>query len=344
MTTTITHLPGGAASAALGSTADTVQALAAELHQFVSNLQKPRPNDSDWARSVRERCLELSQRIASTRMYLEATSGSGEVVSRALAAIRRQLNEYASELNGKPNLSRLRTLYQALTRAYEDFVLHLKGTEKSHLKPINYARNAFHISMGMTAVILYEFFITHAQAMAILIVLVAVIGFLEVSRRFSKRWNDFLVDRVFAPIARPRERNHVNSATYYLIAITLTAWLFPKAAAQLGLLVLALGDPAATLVGRHWKGSWGKTKLWKEKSRAGTIGCLVVSFAACYVFLTYMYEATLGLGPAFPLGTRLATSASVALAGAAAELFCEKLDDNFAMPLLCAAIATLWLS
>ncbi len=75
--------------------------------------------------------------------------------------------------------------------------------------------------MGLTGAILYYFVLTRIQALAILVAIFLVFGVLEITRRFSGRWNDYLVDKVFGAIARPSERYRVNSSTFYVMALII---------------------------------------------------------------------------------------------------------------------------
>jgi len=95
--------------------------------------------------------------------------------------------------------------------------------------------------------------------------------------------------------------------------------------------VLAFGDPAATLAGK----AWGRRKIWREKSFVGSAAFLLASLTATLAFLFLVPNG-------LTAGSRIALALSVSLAGAAAELASDRVDDNLTVPILCAEVATLW--
>jgi dolichol kinase len=319
---------------------DQLLQIAQELYQFVSSVQAPRLADRHWSHEIHARCNELHARATAA---MEALSVRREALYRSLDELAAHLRHTSHELANHPNLMKLRGLSGALAADYEKLLLHLRvwhgrraaasaEAPLQHLKPRNYARNGFHLLTGLACVALYEWVLTWTQALSLLVTVCTVFGALELSRRFLPAWNDFLVDRVFGSISRPWERHRVNSSTWYLLALTIITLLMPKTAVELGILVLAVGDPAACLTGKRW----GRRKLWREKSVVGTSAFFLVSAAACLLFLQLT-----GAGPEG--WTRLGLIASVAAVGAFTELFSERLEDNFTVPFLCAATAYAWL-
>ncbi len=156
---------------------------------------------------------------------------------------------------------------------------------------------------------------------------------LEISRRFSTSWNQILVTKVFAPIARPREMYRTNGATYYTLATLILVAIFSKPAAEIGLLALAFGDPGASLIGKRW----GKLKLYRQKSVIGTSVFFALAVAASIFVLSVLHPTLL------PWSSRWALALSVAFAGTMAELFSHRLDDNLTIPVACATVASIWL-
>jgi len=108
------------------------------------------------------------------------------------------------------------------------------------------------------------------------------------------------------------------------------AFVMPKVAAEVGVLALAFGDPAASLVGQRW----GTRKLWHDKSFAGTAAFVVAVLASTTVVLAMS-------APELSVASRLMIAVMVAVAGAWAELFSERLDDNFTIPIMCSGVAAL---
>jgi phytol kinase len=105
--------------------------------------------------------------------------------------------------------------------------------------------------------------------------------------------------------------------------------LMPGTAVELGLLVLAFGDPAASVLGKRY----GKRKLWREKSLVGFNAFIAISFVVSFIFLS------LAMGGE-TLTWRLGVAAIAAVVGAVTELFSERLDDNFTILVMTAGVLT----
>jgi dolichol kinase len=224
-------------------------------------------------------------------------------------------------------------MYRTLSDGYEELVVELRDLKKAgflstararHLKPINYARNVFHALTGVTGVLLYQFVLGRTAALAVMLGILSVFGLLEISRRFSARWNDFLVDRVFGMISRPHERHQVNGSTWFLIALVVIVFLYPKSVVTAAVLVLSFADPAASVAGKLWGGK----KIMHGKSYVGSLAFLVVAFCVSLPFAIASSTILWGFFAA----------AVIALAGTLAELLISRIDDNFAIPIVCATV------
>ncbi len=116
--------------------------------------------------------------------------------------------------------------------------------------------------------------------------------------------------RTFLPLASPREAGKVASSTWYVLGVTLTLLLFPRGPALAGILVLALADPAASVLGRALG-----TRPFGQGTVEGSLAFLVV--------------ATLALLPLFSWPVAL----GAALAATLVEAIPWPVDDNLAIPL-----------
>ncbi|MBW1807669.1 MAG: hypothetical protein JRJ87_05695 [Deltaproteobacteria bacterium] len=311
--------------------------LASDLRQFVAKLQRPNFADHRWTRAAYQRCQELSDRFGALK---ESLAAHKKTLPKSIAELRNTLQNYASELKGKCTRARLSEMRGTLACKYEDFVASVRSLKlfgsraKFNLRSLRLpklGRSVFHAGMGLTAVLMYQLVLSQRGALIILLTLASTFTLLEITRRFSKRFNDFLVFKVFGGISRPRERYHVNSATYYLFALVLITLVAPKPAVCMACLVLGFGDPIASLVGS----SWGKYRLKNNKSLIGSLSFLAVSLIATYIFLLFA-------APQISIGLRLAIVSSVSLAGTLVELFSDSLDDNFTVPVMCALVGALW--
>ncbi len=317
--------------------AESLDTMARALYGFVNKVEKPRLKDKSWSDKVRERCTELMESVSEARASL---TGTQEKISGLVDELMETLKKFSHELSHGENAARIKELRRQLARHYErllDYLADIKWQPPLaveplyHLKPINYHRSAFHALMGLVCVLLYELVLTRGQALIILLSFLGFFTTLEVSRRFSGRFNDFMVDKVFGAISRPHERFRVNASTYYLAALTIMAFITPKTALCMGLLVLAFGDPAASMAGRRW----GEKKLWREKSIAGTGVFFMTSFAVCCIYLGFAQPGMTALGI-------ILLSTVVSGAGAATELFSQRINDNFTIPVVTAGVASFW--
>lgn len=136
----------------------------------------------------------------------------------------------------------------------------------------------------------------------------------EAVRAAVPPFNDLLLRSI--PLFKPAERTRVTGATFMLLAAMLAFVWFSREVAVLGLLFVAVGDPAAAIVGSRS----GRGRLF-GKSLAGTLAFAVAAGTA----------ATLtALHPDVPLAWWLAVGVAVA---AVVELLPLPLDDNFTVPL-----------
>ncbi|MBW1988806.1 MAG: hypothetical protein JRI97_04590, partial [Deltaproteobacteria bacterium] len=259
--------------------------LASGLYGFLSRTYKPRPTDGKWRSMVIGLCEEIRGRAARAR---EEAAESQGTLRALLDEVVEKLRDYADAVSGRASSARLKRAGRSLSTTYEGILLHIKVHAPQgrvaglpHFKPRNLYRNAFHAGVATAAVLLYELLLTRGQALFILLAIFAVIGGLEVARRFSGRLNHVLVNRVFAPISRPKEHFKVNSSTWYLAAMILMTASTPRPALCLGLLALGYGDPTASLAGKRW----GKKKLLGDKSLAGTLGFFAAAFSVGLIYL-----------------------------------------------------------
>jgi len=125
------------------------------------------------------------------------------------------------------------------------------------------------------------------------------------------------LERFAGRLFRPAEASGISGATTLALGFALAWWIFPAGAAERAILVAALADPMAALVGTRAGGSGRKT--W-----AGSLACAVT--AALVLWLTHV-------------------AVPVALAGGVVAAVAERAPwravDNVTVPVLVAA--ALWL-
>lgn len=194
------------------------------------------------------------------------------------------------------------------------------------VRPTNYTRSLFHVASGLAALTLLRLLPGRGWVIAASGAFVLAAWTMETARRRSPAVNDRLM-RVFAPVAHPQERHRVNSSTWYVTALLVLALFAPPRAAEIGVVVLALADPAAGFVGRRF----GRTQLRAGRSLEGTLAFLTVGVLAA---MTWMR-----LSSALPWSSMTVVALAGATAGAVAELASTRLDDNFTIPVSATAAA-----
>lgn len=324
-----------AAIAVVESNLEVIQNLALEFREFVASLHKPEVGNHSWAQMAQHRCLELSRKFAEV---YDSISVRSQAAPGMLNEIQLCLERYSKELAQRYNRQQIREIQASLVRKYEDFVAQMRQSFSSQgvrlkfqsLRYPRVARSALHAALGLVCVLLYELLLSKSAALIVLISSLSFFVALEVSRRFSQRFNNFLVYRLFGAISRPQEQYKTNSATYYLLAITICTAFATKEAVCIALLVLAFGDPVASIVGSRW----GKYRLFNDKSLVGSLAFWLASTVA-----SALYLVSVGL----PIVHCLAIAGSVAAVGAATELFSGRIDDNFTIPIACTLLCSLWL-
>lgn len=181
-------------------------------------------------------------------------------------------------------------------------------------------RRLFHAANGLliAGVLLFSPLSTR-QVVRILGIILCFMLALDAVRLTSPGINERFF-RIFRSLASPREERKPASSTWYVLGVLLTLLLFPGNPALAGITVLALADPAASIVGRTLgihrlgKGTW-----------EGSSAFLLVAFL-CVLTVA-------------PWPTALGTALVVALL----EIVPWPLDDNLILPLATAAILSILL-
>jgi len=316
---------------------ENLNSLMSELYALVHDLQKIKRGEARWREVFESYRAKLEPLIQALKDMLN----EGQLaLRRMLEEVEASLRSFSEEMEESPSMRKIKQARLEFSRRYEDLAAQVRAWRKEHrfrgvslprIKATNYLRNVFHMSMGLFGILMYEFVLSQPQAMLVLASILAVFLSLEISRRYSRRWNLFLVDKVFGGISRPSERYRINGSTCYLTALFLLVGFVPQIVAEMALVVLAFGDPAASIVGKRF----GSLKLYREKSLAGTVGFVLAAFTAGLILLG-LADHTLGLS------ARLTVCGACALTGALAELFSDRIDDNFTIPMLTAGVALLW--
>ena len=196
-------------------------------------------------------------------------------------------------------------------------------------------RRLFHLFAG-SVIPLTGFFLGWGQAVTLAATSSAILVLLEVARLRSPRVNRWFIEWL-GILLKPNEERAVTAATYLALASLAAFLAFDVIIAGLALLYLALGDPAAAVVGsRYGRRRWfaipgAGPRARTGKSLEGSLAFVVVCMALA--LLLWNKGALAAYWPA-------AVSAVVA---AIVEFLPLPVDDNLSVPLIAGAVMTaLW--
>ena len=183
-------------------------------------------------------------------------------------------------------------------------------------------RGAFHTAGGL-AIALAAHLLPRLVLLTALGALTVLFLAFEVVRLRASKVNSWFFT-YFRLLLREEEMSRPTGASYVLIAAVVAFLAFPIELAILAVLFLAVGDPAATFVGRYV----GRRRLF-GRSVEGDIACLVTCLA---IGAGFHYA-----GSGVPLW--------IALAGAVTATVAQGIrlgvNDNLSMPLF--ALLVMWL-
>lgn len=180
-------------------------------------------------------------------------------------------------------------------------------------------RRVFHAANGGAVVAALQLGLLSREQMLILLT-VALVGALAIDvLRFRVPAVQRLFFRSMAALASPREARGIASSTWYVLGVLIALAAFPLPVAEASILVLALGDPAASYVGQRW----GKHRIPGDGSVEGTVVFWLVALAVLLAFLPPVYAV---------LGSLVAT---------VVERIPWPLDDNLTLPVGTGAALTL---
>ncbi len=273
----------------------------------------------DPARFDPEKLPAVRASLGSVRVQLRAERDERGALPEPLE----ELEQALAELPGDGDPRAWGELRARLGQVYESAAQHLDAHDVAvpRLRPTNYTRSLVHAGSALAVLGFLELADerlvrwTASSALAFAV-------FLETSRRLSGRWNDVLM-KILGPIAHPAERYRVNSASNYILALFVLAWIGYPAVGAVAVIVLGFADPAASFVGRRW----GKTPLCNGRTLQGTVAFVLTAFVVGSAVLRLLHREVPPLAAFSMAGVG-------ALAGALAELASGRIDDNLTIPVI----------
>ena len=327
------------------------QLFAIELCHFIREIDPARWRE-DFEEQTRERAASLQAQLHRLHDSIEqlrdnmAASGEASVEQFEAAAkdMRLRFDDQIEELvrlfevgipTQSPRLSQMQNRWNEfrlqLVPTYELLAKNLRSHHLvvPNIRPSNYKRNIYHIANGLFALVVVALLPTQATIVAVAIGMATLAWSTEMSRRIWPRVNDFCMS-LFRHVSHPHEAHRVNSATWYTTALVLLALTGDRLTISMALLVLALGDPFAAMVGRKY----GRIQLVHGRTLEGTLAFVLVAVVATWIFVSLAH-------PSLSASIVLTLCLAASVPGAIAELLTRRLDDNLTVPLLSAVGVTI---
>lgn len=255
------------------------------------------------------------------RTVCEVSPQNGYVLQYHMIQLREQLKSMSD------NLSRIHIhpLFLKFARG------ELAFPERHHLQ---WRRKIFHIGNGLLFLYLYYFV---GFSREFLLGFGLGLSLITLGTEFLRHTFPFFNERVcrfFGPLMRRHERQGINSAVYYILAMYLVYVVFPIEVAVLTLLYVGIGDPVAGVVGTKY----GLHRIKPGVSWEGFLACFAVCTVLTAVFCAFILNEVNLHGMLLIL-----FSLCCGLVAAKAESSFKNFDDNLVIPFVCAPILYLLL-
>ena len=190
----------------------------------------------------------------------------------------------------------------------------------------HYLRKFYHAVMGLICFSLYAFVLTTDQALFLLATIGGGWMLLDLVRFRVPAVNRAAL-RIFGNLMRREELHSLTANSFYVLGMATVVLAFPKPIALLAVLYLALGDPAAAIVGTRW----GRRRIGiGNKSVEGMAANGFVCFVATFLVGLFLFH--LQIDKAFALAVLGSSAAMIA------EVIPMPLDDNFTLPVISAML------
>lgn len=272
---------------------------------------------------VKSALAEIERMESQARVFF---SEAGE----SFAAKRDSLNACSVEMQERINVvsERLSALRDhPLTQKF------LRGemilSDRAH---IQWGRKIGHMLNGLGFLYLFEYSgVSRTLCWSLTAVFVLWALSLEAARHVNPKVNAWVCRR-FRYVMREREKDKINSAIFFILAMVFVYLVYPRDVGFLTMLFIAIGDPVAGVIGVYF----GKRKISQHASLEGTLACFVACAGLSFAAATWAfneYHLTFAATCLFAL--------CGGIIGTAAEASLKQLDDNLVMPMLSAP--GLWL-
>lgn len=138
-------------------------------------------------------------------------------------------------------------------------------------------RGLFHV-FGILSVVVAALFLPRTVLLIVLGAVTLIAFALELIRLKVPAVNRWFLS-FFKPLLRKEEASRLTGTGYSLAGALIAFLVFPRDIAVLAVSFLAVGDPMATIVGKHI----GKTRLLGKKTLEGDLACFVSCIIAGFI-------------------------------------------------------------
>lgn len=194
-------------------------------------------------------------------------------------------------------------------------------------KDMHLPRRLFHMSSGVVVAFIYNFLLTHQQAVSILGTIACVLYILEQIRinypEFSGNFEQYS-----KYLLRAEEQLKESAGVPFVMGLLLTILSFPKPVAVVAILTLAVADPLSAIIGIRF----GRIRIVAHKSVEGS----AAFFLGCFMATSIVFLGYANTGTALGLGFFVAFTVSIF------EMIPIRLDDNLTIPIFTAAVTWLY--
>ncbi len=179
-------------------------------------------------------------------------------------------------------------------------------------------RQLYHSLSGLSLVLITSYLDKFTDVYLILILLFLSIV-VEAARLYLPGINRLFIN-YFGFLMRSEEKRNPTGTLYYLLGALISILLFPKEIALFSMTVLAVGDPAAYIIGSNF----GRLRIGK-KSLEGSLAFLTASVIAGFLLHNLWGDLS------------VIAIITGALTGAVIELIPLKINDNLTIPVAASA-------
>lgn len=181
----------------------------------------------------------------------------------------------------------------------------------SHKTDIHLARKALHLGLGLLLFTILSFCSWQQSTFQMIFAAISLTGCtLEFLRLRHSSFNSYILSKV-APFARAEETKRLSGLSFFFLGVTFACTLVSINEVRFLVLILAIADPIAALLGSKY----GKKKLIKNKTWMGSISFFITSFLLIALV---------------PLNLSLPILLGLAIIATLAEIY-PLLDDNLSI-------------